>query len=85
MYVPSLYKNKTHKANAKQVLEACIQYYCLHGIHVRQALCLLILFTIYQLGPFELLKTLLKSLHVLLGLFPVLIHYQKGSQKQGAA
>ena len=52
---------------------------------MRLALCLLILFTIYQLGPFELLKTLLKSLHVLLGLFPVLIHYQKGSQKQGAA
>ena len=52
---------------------------------MRLALCLLILFTIYQLEPFELLKTLFKFLHVLLGLFPVLIRYQNGSQKQGAA
>ena len=33
----------------------------------------------HQLGPFKLIKTMLKSLHVLLGLSPVWNRYPKGS------
>ena len=38
----------------------------------------------YQSGPFKLIKTMLKSLHVLLGLSPVWNHYPKGSHTKGA-
>ena len=44
-------------------------------------MCLLMLFCnskfhFHQLGPFELIKTMLKSLNVLKGLSPVWNHYQ---------
>ena len=38
----------------------------------------------HQLGPFKLIKTMFKSLHVLLGLSPVWNRYPKGSHKKGA-
>ena len=38
----------------------------------------------HQSGPFKLIKTMLKSLHVLLGLSPVRNHYPKGSHTKGA-
>ena len=38
----------------------------------------------HQLGPFKLIKAMLKSLHVLLGLSPVLNPYPKDSHKKGA-
>ena len=34
-------------------------------------------------GPFKSIKTMLKSLHVLLGLSPVWNRYQKGGSKKG--
>ena len=34
-------------------------------------------------GPFKSIKTMLKSLHVLLGLSPVLNCYPKGGHKKG--
>ena len=34
-------------------------------------------------GPFKSIKTMLKSLHVLLGLSPVWNRYQKGGNKKG--
>ena len=37
-----------------------------------------------ELGPFKLIKTMLKSLHVLLGLSPVWNRYPKGSPKKEA-
>ena len=37
-----------------------------------------------QLGPFRLIKTMLKSLHFLLGLSPVWNRYPKGSHKKEA-
>ena len=39
---------------------------------------------LHQSGPFKLIKTMLKSLHVLLGLSPVCNRYPKGSHKKGA-
>ena len=49
---------------------------------------LLVLFAIpksifIRQGPFKSIKTLLKSLHVLLGLSPVWNCYPKGGQKKG--
>ena len=46
-------------------------------------MCLLMLFCnskihFHQLGPFKLMKKMLKSLNVLYGLSPVWIHYPKG-------
>ena len=38
---------------------------------------------INQSGPFKSIKTMLKSLHVLLGLSPVWNRYQKGGNKKG--
>ena len=38
----------------------------------------------HQLGQFKLIKTMLKSLHALLGLSPVWNCYPKGSHKKGA-
>ena len=38
----------------------------------------------HLLGPFKLIKAMLKSLTVLLGLSPVWNPYQKGSHKKGA-
>ena len=38
----------------------------------------------HQLGPFRLIKTMLKSLHVLLGLSTVWNRYPKGSRKKEA-
>ena len=37
----------------------------------------------HPLGPFILIKTMLKSLHVLLGLSPVWNYYPKGGHKKG--
>ena len=37
----------------------------------------------HQLGPFKLIKTMVKSLHVLLGLSPVWNLCPKGSHKKG--
>ena len=37
----------------------------------------------HQYGPFKLIKTMLKSLHVLLRLSPVWNPYPKGSHKKG--
>ena len=38
----------------------------------------------HQSGPLKLIKTMLKSLHVLLGLSPVWNRYPKGGHKKGA-
>ena len=53
-------------------------------LHVRQAICLEMLshyykIRFYQLGPFELIKTLLKSLHVLLSYLSLVI-FLRGEQ-----
>ena len=80
---------KHTKANGKRVLEVFIQWYCLLGIpsmlcngnvrkryvcYVRHPMQLLVLFAI---------KTMLKSLHVLLGLSPVWNCYPKVDHKKG--
>ena len=40
---------------------------------------------IHQLGPFKFIKTVMKSLHVLLGLSSVWSRYPKGSHTKGAS
>ena len=57
--------------------------------YVRQPMCLLMFFCyskihFHQLGPFKLIKTMLKSLNVVKGLSPVLNHYPKGSHNTWA-
>ena len=37
----------------------------------------------HPLEPLKSIKTMLKSLHILLGLSPVLDHYQTGGNKKG--
>ena len=51
---------------------AFIDAFCYSKIHFHQS------------GPFKLIKTMLKSLHVLLGLSPVWNRYPKGSHTKGA-
>ena len=55
--------------------------------YVRQSMCLLMLFSyskihFQQLGPFQLIITVLKSLDILLGLSPVWNRYPKGSPRK---
>ena len=38
----------------------------------------------HQSGPFKLIETVLKSLHILFGLSPVWNRYQEGSHTKGA-
>ena len=38
----------------------------------------------YKLGPFKLIQTMLKYLHILLGLSPIWNRYPKGSHMKGA-
>ena len=56
--------------------------------YVKQPMCLLMLLCnskihFHHLGPFKLIKTMLKSLNVLYGLSPVWNHYPKGSKYMG--
>ena len=58
--------------------------------YVRQPMCLLMLFRydkihFHQLGLSKLIKAMLKSLHVLLGLSPAWNRYPQGSYKKGAS
>ena len=85
-------------AIAKYVLEALIQWCCLHGIMSILYICkeqkryLFIILDIqgilsfqinfHGLGPLKLIKTMLKSFRVLLGLSPVWTRYPKGSPKR---
>ena len=55
-----------------EIINVFIDAFCYFKIHL------------YQLGPFKLIYTMLKSLHVALGLSPVWNHYPKGRHKKGA-
>ena len=71
--------------------EYALQWQCTKTIrfcYVRHPMHLLVLFAIpksifHPSGPFRLIKTVLKSLHVLLGLFPVWNFYPKVCHKKG--
>ena len=58
--------------SSSETSNAFIDAFCYSKIHF------------YHSGPLKLIKTMLKSLHVLLGLFPVWNRYPKGSHMKGA-
>ena len=55
-----------------ETIDVFIDAFCYSKIHF------------HHLGPFKLIKTMLKSFHVLLGLSAVWNRYPKGSNKKGA-
>ena len=63
-------KYKNDKFSLYEISNAFIGAFCYYKIHFHPS------------GPFKSIKTMLKSLHILLGLSPVWNRYPKGGHKK---